>query len=192
MLDLIILAVVAVGLIQGFRRGALLELAKFIGLFLAVVLSVQLYDTVGLLIAGSLDISESVAPAAGFVLVFGVVMLVVMVVARLIHKFIGAVELNAPDRLAGGLVGGVKMALVLSIALLMLGHINVPGEDARESSALYPPLMDLAPSTWSVVATALPVADRLPYPRFQPTPAPADTTSADAVTAPAELTAGPG
>ena len=70
LLDLLILVGLTGGLIIGLRSGLIKQVLSFAGMLVAFVLSLHLMTPVGEMAAGSLGISEDIAPLVGFVLVF--------------------------------------------------------------------------------------------------------------------------
>lgn len=161
LLDIGILAFVGFGIWRGFQKGAILEVAKMLGLVLAFVLAVQLMDTAGLLVVSSLNLSEDVTPLVGFVVVFAGTLLVVTMAARFVQYLVGAIKLGGVNKLIGGAVGAAKSAQVLSIAFLLLQPMNIPNASSRDDSSLYRSVETLAPATWDALSTALPKARSL-------------------------------
>lgn len=155
-IDLVILAVVALGAWRGFVTGAILEVARIVGLVIAFVAAVQLMDTAGLFTAGLFGLSEQMAPLVGFVVVFLGVMAAVTITARIIQYVIGKVKLGGLNKLAGGAIGAAKSALLVSILLLMVGAVGFPDASTKSDSSLYGPVSSFAPTAWRSLSRALP------------------------------------
>ena len=156
LLDLLILVGLTGGLIIGLRSGLIKQVLSFAGMLVAFVLSLHLMTPVGEMAAGSLGISEDIAPLVGFVLVFLGVQVVVFGLTKLLEAVIGALKLSVVNRLLGGAVGAFKACLVLSVVFLVLGYVSVPSEDSREASALYTPISTVLPAAWSYVSDTFP------------------------------------
>ena len=155
-LDFLILAGLAVGLVIGLRSGLIKQALSFVGLLLAFVLSLHLMTPVGEMAAGSLGISEDIAPLVGFVLVFLGVQVAVFALTQVLESIIGALKLSGVNRLLGGAVGAFKAGLVLSVVFLVLGYVQVPSEQTREESAFYAPVSTVLPSAWGYVSDTFP------------------------------------
>ena len=92
-LDILILGALALGLIRGLWTGVIRQVATILGFILSFVLAVQFMRPVSDLIAGSLDVSDRIAPVVAFVLIFVVVEILVYAVARILENVIGAMKL---------------------------------------------------------------------------------------------------
>ncbi len=156
LLDLFILVGLAGGLIIGLRSGLIKQVLSFVGMLVAFVLSLHLMTPVGEMAAGSLGISEDIAPLVGFVLVFLGVQVAVFGLTKLLEAVVGALKLSVVNRLLGGAVGAFKACLVLSVVFLVLGYVSVPSEDTREDSAFYAPVSTVLPAAWKFVSDTFP------------------------------------
>ncbi len=155
-LDLFILIGLTGGLIIGLRSGLIKQALSFVGMLAAFVLSLHLMTPVGEMAAGSLGISEDIAPLVGFVLVFLLVQVAVFGLTKLLEAVIGALKLSWANRILGGGVGAFKACLVLSVVFLVLGFLDVPSEDTRNESAFYAPVSTMLPTAWGFVSDTFP------------------------------------
>ena len=135
MLDFIILIALAGGLVVGLRAGLIKQVLSFAGLIVAFVLSFQLMNPVGAMAAGSLGISNDIAPLVGFVLVFLAVQVAVFALIRSLQAIVGVLKLSGVNRLLGGAVGAFKASLALSVLFLVLGTFEVPSEQMQQGQA---------------------------------------------------------
>ena len=188
-LDLIILVVLAGGVVLGLRSGLIKQVASLVGLVLAFVLAMQYMYAVGDVAVQSLGVSESLSPLLGFVLVFLAVHVAIIAAVKIIEGLIGALRLSTVNRVLGGAMGGVKAALLLSVAFLVLSGIEIPDARARGASTFYDPVSSVAPQTWEFVTGELPQVRALPGQIGVPAPgadtdAPVDTLAPDTTAAP--------
>ena len=160
-LDLIIVAALAVGMARGVWTGVIRQVTGLIGLLLAFVLAVRLMTPVGALVADSIGVSPRVAPIVGFVLVFLVVQIAVVAIARATERLVGVLRLGFVNRLAGGAFGAFKAALLLSVLFLVLAPLSLPDGEARASSVLYEPVAGVLPTAWDTVADHWPRVQHL-------------------------------
>lgn len=160
-LDFIILIALAGGLVVGLRAGLIKQVLSFAGLIVAFVLSFQLMKPVGAMAAGSLGISNDIAPLVGFVLVFLAVQVAVFALIRSLQAIVGALKLSGVNRLLGGAVGAFKASLALSVLFLVLGNLEVPSEETQEESAFYEPVATMVPATWDYLAEAVPQLEQV-------------------------------
>lgn len=161
LLDWFLVLLIGIGLVQGYASGFIKQAASLVGIVAGLAFAVTLMTEVGLIAARSLGISARVAPVVGFLLVFGVVQLVVFVLARTAESVLGVVRLTVLNRAAGAAVGALKAALLVSVLLVPLGHVGVPREEARAASFLYEPVARLMPAVWGVAADQIPRMNHL-------------------------------
>ena len=152
LVDIIIAAVVALGLFRGVTTGAVRQVTGLVGVVAAFALAVQLMRSVGRLAVDSLGISEAAAPVVGFVLVFIAVQLVFYLLGRLVERVMEALALSVVNRVVGGAFGAFQAALLLSVAFMLLGRVDVPDKHAQEASILYEPVAQVLPRTWDYAA----------------------------------------
>ena len=159
-LDWFILAVLLGGLVRGYLVGAVRQVASLLGLMAALLFSVEFMGAVGTLVVESLGLAESVAPLAGFTVLFLGVYLLFLVLARLLEQLFDTLSLSFLNRAAGGAVGGVKAALLLSLLFLILAGLELPEKETRNDSALYRPVAQLLPETIEATEAWFPAAKR--------------------------------
>ncbi len=157
-LDWFILVVLIGGLIRGYSVGAVRQVGSLIGLVVALLISVEFMGSVGALVVSSLGLSESLAPLAGFTVVFLGVYLLVLAVSRLVEQVFESLSLSVLNRAAGGAVGGFKAALLLSLLFLVLGGVEMPAQETRRESAFYTPIAQLLPETIEATEEWVPAA----------------------------------
>ena len=159
--DALILAACAIGLIVGLRSGFVKQVFGFLGLLVALLAGIHLMDDVGVVLSG-LGVGESIAPLCGFAIVFVGVHVVVFILVRVLETILGTLMLSPVNRVLGSFVGGLKACLALSILFLILGYINVPSESARAESRLYGVVAAIVPNAWDYVQTKFPEAAEVP------------------------------
>ena len=110
MLDLVLLAALALGLWRGLQTGALLQIVGTLGWVVAFVVGTALMTPVGDAVAASLGVSARVAPLLGFVVGFGAVVVGLTVAAHTVRKGLKAVKLGALDSVAGMALGLIPVS----------------------------------------------------------------------------------
>jgi len=159
-LDWFILIVLLGGLIRGYTVGAVRQIGSLIGLVAALLFSVEFMGSVGTMIVESIGLAPSLAPLAGFTVLFLGVYLLFLAVSRLIEQVFKSLSLSFVNRAAGGAVGGLKAALLLSLLFLVLGGMEMPGQQTRTSSTFYEPVAQLLPRTIEATEEWLPAAKK--------------------------------
>lgn len=155
-IDILILVIIAGGLGRGFMMGAVRQVTGLLGVILAFALAVQTMRPAGEAIVHSLGLADSLVPVLGFITVFAVVQVVFFLLGQIVEHVIDALSLSPVNRLLGGLVGGFKASLLLSVAFLLFSHVNLPAEQTRNRSMLYEPVAQVLPRTWAFAEEHVP------------------------------------
>jgi S1-C subfamily serine protease len=146
LLDLSILVALLAAVVGGYRLGFLARLCSWVGLALGAVLALRFAGRIGDALERSAPQTRFLAATAFFVAVAMVGQGLGLAVGMLLHERInGSRSVGHRDRLAGGVVGGVGVLLV--VWLVAPAMVEVDGWPAREarSSAIVRAVHDLAP-----------------------------------------------
>jgi len=162
-LDVALGLVMAVGVWRGVKTGALRQVVGTVGWVVGFVAASALMAPVGEAVAASIGTSPRTAPILGFIVVLGAVLGGLTVVTHALRKTLEAIKLGALDTAAGGAVGAVRAAFGVSLLLLTVTHLPLPGgppvvasAEERSESVLYDPVEALAPEVWGVVRAVTP------------------------------------
>lgn len=156
-LDFLILLALAIGVVRGVWTGAVHQIISILGVVLAVILAIELMRPVGELIGSALGISDALWPAVGILAVFVVIQIIAFFATRMIESLIKILRLTVANRAVGGAVGLGKAALLLSVLFVVLAFFDVPQEEDRRRSALYPYVAGVLPESWDYVSEHLPL-----------------------------------
>ncbi len=142
-IDWIIVGVVAVGTVLGFAKGALRQIATLVGLVAGLLLARALYLTVGEQMAVEFGTSATVSQIIAFFLIWILVPIALLWVASLLTQVLEVVHLGILNRLAGAVVGGLKYALIVCLAIQLIQFIDpkdqlLPKETKKKSVTYYP------------------------------------------------------
>ena len=116
-LDVVVLAVLVVSAALSFRKGLTREVVGLASAVLAILLGIWFYGTAGSFLEPYLS-SRGLANFAGFLLVFGGVLLVGHLVSYAIGKFLKVTGLSIFDHLLGAVFGALR-GLLITVALVM-------------------------------------------------------------------------
>lgn len=174
-LDLIILAVVGIGVWRGLVTGALMQLAATAGIVLAFWFAMAWMEPVGRAIVSSLSLSEKLVPVLGFGGTFVAVLAAVIFGTRFVQRVVEGLKLSFVNKLAGAAFGGLRAAFGLSVVLLLMSAIALPGgepillgTDTREGSVLYAPVYAIAPAAWELYQRVAPGVQAGLHDKFRP------------------------
>jgi membrane protein required for colicin V production len=108
-----------IGGVWSFFRGFVREVASIVGLTAAFVLSFQGYPSMARSLA-SVIAHPWLQQAAGFALIFLATVVLYMVTAALLHRLITAAGLSLPNQLLGGLLGLVKVTVMVAALCIII------------------------------------------------------------------------
>ena len=159
-LDIIILLPIIYGLVRGLMRGFVVECTAIIAIVLGIVAAKLWAPPFAGKILQVLEMPEGLAQSLSYVLLFVGVTLFCKAIARLVHRFLKAISLGWLDRLTGGLFGGLKWALILSVVLNLLlipeQYVQIIKDEAKQTSELYQPILRIASISWDKMQKYLP------------------------------------
>ncbi|MBO6577281.1 MAG: CvpA family protein [Rhodothermales bacterium] len=160
-LDLIILAILAVGVLHGYRTGFFKQAGGIAGILIGFALGVALMQPAGDYLVRISGMEPALGPVAGFISVFAATYLLVQIAAAVGEKALGAVKLTMLNRVLGGGIGGIKAGLFMSVAFIGMAYVQLPPETSRDNSTLYHSVAAIMPTAWSYVSANSGALDEL-------------------------------
>jgi membrane protein required for colicin V production len=146
-LDCFFLVLMGAGLVFGFIKGAFRLLATLAGLVLGIYFARFFYQPVASLLEPVFHLSPKVALPLSFFILFVAVGLGLYVLGRMMTKVSKAMALSWLNRLCGGGLGVLQVALVLGVLINLYSsaHRKVTGKEVTNApgSLLYAPLKQL-------------------------------------------------
>lgn len=147
-IDIIIVAVIAVGALIGFMKGFVKQLASILGLIVGLLAAKALYAPLAERLCPSLTDSMTFAQILSFILIWLAVPLAFTLMAALVTKTLEVVSLGWLNRLLGSGLGALKFLLLLSVVVGVMEYIDADNslisKTKKKSSALYYPIKDFA------------------------------------------------
>ena len=141
-LDILILVFCGVGLVMGLYKGFISQLGSIAAIVLGIVACRLWGDAATGVVAGWLGVSDEYsawschsASILGNVILFLVVYILTLLVARVLHRVSHALMLGPLDHVAGAVLGIFKWVFLLSV-LVNLWLVLSPGSDIVTSSTL--------------------------------------------------------
>lgn len=132
---------------KGFRNGLIIELASLAALILGIFIALHFSFYAKDFLIDNFDIADNYLNIIAFAITFIIVAVLVYLVGKIIHKLINIVALGFLNRLAGGIFGLLKAALVLSVILYFLNGFDssLIKSEVKENSFLYEPVESIVP-----------------------------------------------
>ncbi len=131
-LDILILAVIAVGAVIGFRRGIVVQVGQIAALTAGVILSRLFGPQMSALFAGGHGSESTLNYVCGHVVVFIAAYVVTLLVFRMIRGTVHCLSLGIIDRLAGAVFKAAQWLLLLSVALNIFFLVSGGDEPASQ------------------------------------------------------------
>lgn len=134
-LDIVLLVILAASMLMSLRKGLSREIIGLVAVILAIVLGVWFYGMAGALFEPYLS-STAAAHFAGFVVVFGAVLLLGALVSTIVGKFLKATGLSIFDHVLGALFGlarGVLIGIALIMGIMAFSTSGTPPSSVVES-----------------------------------------------------------
>lgn len=149
MFDLVVVAILVLSFVRGFRRGFVYELAGVLTLGLGLWGAVKYSGTMeGYITPFASDIPVPTGLLAFALTLIGII-IVVHYASRLVSKVVDMTILSVPNKLAGGLLRAGRNAFVMSLLTGLAERVLPTGEGSllgglKSGSFTYPRLEELS------------------------------------------------
>lgn len=145
--DIILGLLLLWGLWKGLKNGLFIELASIVALIAGIYGAIHFSYYAGDYLTQRTDWEERYINLTAFVITFFLIILAVNLLARLLTKIAQFALLGWLNRLAGGIFGVVKVAVLLGALLIFFDRVNtsaglVEDENIRKS-VLYEPIKQI-------------------------------------------------
>ncbi len=148
-IDIILGALILYGLIKGLSKGFFVEVTSLLALLVGVYGAVHFSNYAAAFLSERFEWGEKTINITAFAITFVVIVLVISLAGKALTKLADFAALGVLNKLLGGLFGGLKIALILSILLLIFNTLNKTisfvSDEEIEASVLYKPVKSLAP-----------------------------------------------
>jgi membrane protein required for colicin V production len=154
-LDIVLGLLLLFGLLKGLKNGLLIEIASLIALIAGLYGAIHFSYIVGDYLSQHFTWDENYMNLTAFILTFVIIILLVSLVGRLLTKIVDFAMLGLLNRIAGGIFGILKVAVILG-ALLIFFHNSVfkfgmIKDETIEESVLYEPIKEIGAFVFSKV-----------------------------------------
>ena len=103
--DIVLLIILLIGAIQGFRKGFVMEIVSILALILAIFVGFKLlYEGISFL-RDQFHLSGNFLPYLSFILLFIGTILLVNIIGKAVKKLLDLTLLGGVDNIAGGILG---------------------------------------------------------------------------------------
>lgn len=123
-IDFIILVLILLLVILGYRKGIIISLAGIAALVLGIYAAVHFSNYLDATLMEHLKPSRKWLPILSFSLTFLLVLIGVIIVGKLTEKIVDVVGLGFFNRLGGAVLGLAKGIILISILIFILSNID--------------------------------------------------------------------
>ncbi|MEI8112963.1 MAG: CvpA family protein [Bacteroidia bacterium] len=154
-IDLVLGIILIIAAIQGFRKGFIVELASLAALVLGIWGAIKFSDWTAAFITKNTGFHSEYLNTIAFLITFIAIVIVIHILGKALDNVVKAVALGFLNRLAGIIFGVLKMAVILSIFLLLFESIDenvhlLPANQKSESK-IYTPMKQLVPTLFPFI-----------------------------------------
>jgi membrane protein required for colicin V production len=158
-LDLIIAIPLLYFAYKGAVNGLIKEVLNIVGIVLAVFITFNYLDMFTGLIGPMFEEGASFVPFISGTILFVGTLAIVAAIAYGTKEFLKAIKLSSVNRILGATFGILKSSIIVSTVFLLLSGFNIPAEETRKESYLYPAIIYVAPFAYDSVALIYPGAE---------------------------------
>lgn len=147
-LDIILLICFIPALVQGFRKGLISQVTAIISIIAGVWFSIRFTPMVSEWLGTHIAGSAQVLKVVSFTLIFIAISIALILVGRLLEKFVKLIMMGWLNRLLGSVLALAKAGLIIGIAIMIFCSLDntfdLVSDETLNNSILFPPLKELA------------------------------------------------
>ncbi|MDY7395944.1 CvpA family protein [Aureibaculum sp. 2210JD6-5] len=154
-LDIILAALLLFGLVRGFMKGFIVEIAGLAALALGLYGAIHFSHFASGYIENNVSWNEKQVQIASFAVTFLVIIIAISLAGKLLTKVADIAALGIFNKILGGLFGAAKIGLILSVVLVVFSKLNrtVPflSDEQMAESQLYEPVKNIVPMVFPTI-----------------------------------------
>ena len=163
-IDIVLGLLLLYGLFKGVKNGLVIELASILALIAGLYGAIHFSYIVGNYLAIHWDWNERTMSLLSFIITFFIIVIVVVMAGKLLTKIAEFALLGLLNKIAGGLFGALKVAIILGALLIFMESVNknlkLINEDTKSESVLYEPIRNIGDLVFSTVIKSDPDEDK--------------------------------
>jgi len=154
-LDIVLAALILFGLVRGLMKGLFVEVASLVALVAGVYGAIHFSNYAATFLNNKTEWDEKTVNIAAFAITFVIIVLVIALAGKALTKLADFAALGIVNKILGGLFGALKIAVILSVVLIVFDSMNraIPftDEETIEDSVLYNPVKSLVPMIFPAI-----------------------------------------
>lgn len=148
-IDIVLLVLILLGLWRGFKNGFFVEVASIIALVAGVFGAIHFSYYAASLLKDHTNWEENTINITAFIITFIIIVMAIALAGKALTKLANFAFLGLINKILGALFGALKVALILSVILIIFEKLNkqIPFIETSdlEASVLYAPVKSLTP-----------------------------------------------
>lgn len=135
------------GLWKGYKNGLFMEIASIVALVAGIFGAIHFSYITGNYLSEHLNWDERNMSIIAFIITLILIIIVVNLAGKLLTKVANFAMLGLLNKIAGGIFGMLKVAILLGAAFIFFDRMdntfNLIQEETKEKSILYQPIKDI-------------------------------------------------
>ncbi len=165
-IDLTIGIILAIGLVRGFMKGFIIEVASLLALLLGLYGAYEFSDFVAIYLENQFSWSYEHLKLISFLLTFILIAVAINLLGKALTKMAELVALGIFNKLLGAFFGGLKWMLILSVLInlveLFMGQTAFDKPRIVQESRLFEVVKRVAPAIYGVWEERNPPVEKEP------------------------------
>ncbi|WP_273568404.1 CvpA family protein [Maribacter halichondriae] len=154
-LDIILGLLLLYGLYKGLKNGLFVEIASIIALIAGIYGAIHFSYYAGDYLSENMQWEERYINIAAFIITFAAIVLIVHVAGKFLTKIADFAMLGLLNKIAGGIFGVVKVAVILGAILVFFDRVNSSAgmvkDETMQNSVLYEPVKEVGAFVFDAV-----------------------------------------
>lgn len=154
-LDIVIGILLVWGLYKGLKNGLFVEIASLIALIAGIYGAIHFSYLAGYYLNEKVNWSETYVKVAAFLITFFLIVVAIHFAGRFLTKIADFAMLGLLNKIAGGIFGALKTAIILGALLIFFERLtssfNFVDEETKKSSIFYEPVKEIGALVFSLV-----------------------------------------
>jgi len=146
-LDIVFGILLVWGLYKGVKNGLFVEIAAIVALIAGIYGAIHFSYITADYLSAQMDWNSRYINIAAFLITFLVILIAVHFAGRLLTKIADVALLGALNKIAGGIFGVVKVAVILGAIIIFFeratAKLNIVGEETKAASIFYEPIKEV-------------------------------------------------
>tara|TARA_R110002051_G_scaffold71624_5_gene129398 strand:+ start:37636 stop:38160 length:525 start_codon:yes stop_codon:yes gene_type:complete len=147
LLDIILGIPLIWGLWKGYKNGLFMEIASIVALVAGIFGAIHFSYITGNYLSNHLNWDERNMSIIAFIITLILIIIIVSLIGKLLTKVANFAMLGLLNKIAGGIFGILKVAIILGATLLFFDRmdstLDLLDKKTKEESILYQPIKDI-------------------------------------------------